>query len=414
MGADIFVTPLVMLFCLVAEAFFSGSEIAIVSADRIKLRHEAAKGSRGAQLALDMLQTPEWLLSTTLVGTNIAVVTNTTMAAALMIELFGAEWSWLAVIIVAPLIWVFGEIVPKSVFQQRSDVITPKAIFVLKLCSYLFYPILVVFSFLARLLSRTVGGQSDTNPFTLREEIMTMMQMPPGASSDIAPMEQTMIRRLFDFEETRARDAMMPLIDVVGVEQGASCARALKIAVESAHKTLPVYAERVDRVVGVLDSLDLLGVDADSPIDPFIRSVDYVPPSKSIQDLLIDMRKNRAEMAVVVDEFGGVEGIVTLEDIMEEVVEDIQDEYDSHERLTQWVRKLDERDYLVSARIDPDALREELGIELPEGDYATLAGFLLEKTKDVPPQGKALDYQGVRFTIQRATPRAVQEVRIQW
>jgi len=414
MGADIVVTLVVMALCLIAEAFFSGSEIAIVSADRIKLRHQAAKGSRGAQLALNMLQTPEWLLSTTLVGTNIAVVTNTTMAAALMIELFGEEWSWLAVLFVAPLIWVFGEIVPKSVFQQRSDAITPKAIFVLKFCTYLFYPILIVFSFLARLLARTIGSRNDTNPFTLREEIITMMQMPPGASSDIAPMEQTMIRRLFNFGETRVRDVMMPLIDVIGVEQGASCEKALKIAVDSAHKTLPVYAERVDRVVGVVDSLDLLGMDPGAPIDPFVRPVNYVPPSKSIQNLLIGMRKSRAELAVVVDEFGGVEGIVTLEDIMEEVVEDIQDEYDGQERLTQWVRRLGENDYLVSARIDPDALREELGIELPEGNYATLAGFLLEKSKDVPGEGKVMEYQGMKFTVQRATPRVIQEVRVEW
>ncbi len=110
-----------MVICLIAEGFFSGSEIGVVSADRMKLRHEAAKGSKGAQLALEMLQKPEWLLSTTLVGTNIAVVTNTTMATALMIQLFGPAYSWLAVVLVAPLIWVFGEIVPKSVFQQRAD-----------------------------------------------------------------------------------------------------------------------------------------------------------------------------------------------------------------------------------------------------------------------------------------------------
>ncbi len=138
---EIPLTLLIMLICLIAEGFFSGSEIGIVSADRMKLRHQAAKGSKGAKLALEMLKNPEWLLSTTLVGTNIAVVTNTTMATALMIQLFGAGYSWLAVVIVAPLIWVFGEIVPKSVFQQQADIITPRAIFVLKACSILFFPI---------------------------------------------------------------------------------------------------------------------------------------------------------------------------------------------------------------------------------------------------------------------------------
>jgi Mg2+/Co2+ transporter CorB len=143
---DIPVTILIMLICLAAEAFFSGSEIGVVSADRMQLRHKAAQGSRGARLALVMLEKPEWLLSTTLVGTNISVVTNTTMATALMIHLFGEQYAWLAIIIVAPLIWIFGEIVAKSVFQQRADAITPVAIFVIRGASYLFLPILALFS----------------------------------------------------------------------------------------------------------------------------------------------------------------------------------------------------------------------------------------------------------------------------
>ena len=169
---DITLTLAIMIFCLIAEGFFSGSEIGVVSADKMKLRHDAAKGSKGARLALKMLDEPEWLLSTTLVGTNIAVVTNTTMATGLMMQLFGPAYSWLAIVFVAPLIWVFGEIVPKSVFQQRADALTPRTIFALRFFSYLFYPILAVFSFLARLLSRLVGGgHQENNPFTLREEI---------------------------------------------------------------------------------------------------------------------------------------------------------------------------------------------------------------------------------------------------
>lgn len=177
---DIVLTILIMVLCLLLEGFFSGSEIGVISADQIKLRHKAAKGSKGAKLALKMLEKPEWLLSTTLVGTNIAVVTNTTMATALMIHLFGEYGSWLAVVLVAPLIWIFGEIVPKSVFQQRADSVTPIIIFVLRFFSLLFYPILFVFSFLTNLLTKLTGGES-RNPFTLREEIVTMLQMPAAS-----------------------------------------------------------------------------------------------------------------------------------------------------------------------------------------------------------------------------------------
>ena len=411
---DVGLTLLVMLICLVAEGFFSGSEIGIVSADRVKLRHAAAKGSRGAKLALQMLEKPEWLLSTTLVGTNIAVVTNTTMATALMIDLFGPGSSWLAVVIAAPLIWVFGEIVPKSVFQQRADVITPRAIYVLRGCSFIFYPILVVFSSLARLLSRIAGGGSTrASPYTLREEIMSMMQM-PGEEVDIEPMEQTMIRRLFNFGETTAREVMMPLIDVVAIDQQATCAQATKLATDKAHSVMPVYADRIDRIVGILDTLELLGLDPDLPIQPYVKPVTYVPGSRGIQDLLLDLRRARAEVSVVVDEFGGAEGIVSIEDILEEVVEDIQDEYDTHEKVTQWVRKLDEREYIVGARMPLDDLTDELGIELPRETYASLAGFILDKAQEVPQVGDSIKYRGITFTVHRGTLQAIKEVRIVW
>lgn len=409
---DVIVSLGIMALCLIAEAFFSGSEIGVISADRMKLRHQAAKGSEGARLALEMLKEPEWLLSTTLVGTNIAVVTNTTMATALMIQHVGPGMSWLAVVLVAPLIWVFGEIVPKSVFQQRADEVTPRAIFFLKFCSYLFYPILVVFSFLARLLGRLFGGGKDTqNPFTLREEIKTMVEM-SSKQGDIKPIEQDMIRRLFNFGETTAREVMMPLVDVIMVERGITCGQARQVAIECSHARIPVYKERVDHIVGILDTLELLGVDADEPIEPFVKQVSYVPTIKSIQDLLLDMRREGDQVTVVVDEFGGAEGIVTIEDILEEVVEEIQDEYDDAEPQVQLIKRQADGSLLVNARVDLSELEDELGVELPRGRYATLGGFLLEKAGEIPDVGATIDCVGLKFTVMRGTAQAVKEVRI--
>ncbi len=411
---DILLTLLVMVVCLLAEGFFSGAEIGVVSADRIKLRTDAAKGSRGAQLAMKMLAKPEWLLSTTLVGTNIAVVTNTTMATALVIQLFGPEFSWLAVLLVAPLIWIFGEIVPKSIFQQRADSLTPRAIFLLRFCSQIFYPILALFSFFARLLARIMGDKPGyQNALTLRQEIMAMMSMSPE-KGEIDPHEQSMIRRLFVFGETAAREIMIPLIDVYTIDQDATCQEAAQLAGNAAHNILPVHAGRVDRIIGVLDTLDLIGVDMDQPIMPYVQPVDYVPGSRIIQDVLSDLRHTKREMAVVLDEFGGAKGIVTLEDIMEEVVEDIRDEYDINERSNQWVRKMGDRDYIVSGRMEPHLLAEKLSVELPEGHYSSVAGFLLEKARAIPREGSEIKYQNIIFTVVRATPQVVQEVRLRW
>jgi putative hemolysin len=406
---DILLTAILILICLVMEGFFSGSEIGVVSADQIKLRQEAAKGSRGAKLALHMLKKPEWLLATTLVGTNIAVVSNTTIVTALMIQVFGENNSWLAIVLVAPLIWIFGEIVPKSIFQQRADTITPRMIFLLRLAFYVFYPILVVFT---RLLTWSFGRQIQ-NPFTLREEILTMLQM-PAAEGDIQPVEKNMIQRIFSFSETTAYEIMIPLIDVVAIEQGATCGEAIDLAKTKAHIRLPVYTERVDKIVGVLNVLKLLDADPRQPIKSFIREVRFVPPSKNISELLLDLRKDGDTVAVIVDEFGGAAGLVTMEDIMEEVVEEMEDEYDSGEKRVQWVRKISKRDYIVSARIEVDSLEEELGIQLPKGKYATLAGFLLEKAGEIPASGTTIKAKGVTFTIESSTPQAIQEVRVRW
>ncbi|WP_313953174.1 hemolysin family protein [Accumulibacter sp.] len=413
--SDILLTVLFMVLCLIAEGFFSGSELGIVSADRMKLRHDAAKGSRGARLALEMLEKrPEWLLSTTLVGTNIAVVANSTITTAMMISLFGEAGSWLAVLVVAPLIWVFGEIVPKSVFQQRADAWTPRLIYVLRFFSIVFWPILIVFVTLSKFISRLAGGAEEHNPFTLREQIQSMVQMPPQEGGDIQLIEKNMIRRMFNFSETTVSNVMVPLIDVDAVEKSCTVGEAVRLAVAGSHIRLPVFDGRIDRVIGVLNTMDLLGVDEASSIKPFITPTHYVPGSKSAESMLVELRKDGDAMAVVMDEFGGAEGIITLEDIIEEVVEDMQDEYDRQEKPAEWLKKLAHRDYLVSARADPGMLSEKLGLKLPEGDYDTLSGFLLEHAREIPKVGTVIEVAGIKFTVQRATLQVIQEVQITW
>jgi CBS domain containing-hemolysin-like protein len=183
---------------------------------------------------------------------------------------------------------------------------------------------------------------------------------------------------------------------------------------EQAHKRLPVYAKRVDKIVGLLNTLDLLGVDPHEPIKRFIKPVDYVPVSRMIHDQLLDLRSGGNMMAVVVDEFGGADGIVTVEDIVEEVVEDIQDEYDHKEEPSQWLRKIGERDYMVSARLDLATLSEEIGIDLPTGNYASLGGVLLGKSQEMPEVGEIISYKEFSFTITGASPQAIQEIRVRW
>jgi CBS domain containing-hemolysin-like protein len=205
---------------------------------------------------------------------------------------------------------------------------------------------------------------------------------------------------------------MIPLIDVMAIEQGSTCGEVVDLAHQKAHNRLPVYADRVDSIVGVINALELLGVEPHKPIKPYIRDVRYVPPSKNISELIMDLRKDGDTVAVVVYEFGGAEGLVTMEDIMEEIVEEIEDEYDIGKKPVQWIREISKKDYIVSARIEIDSLEKELGIRLPKGKYATLAGFLLERAGEIPAAGTSIKAKDVTFTIERSTPQAIQEVRV--
>ncbi|MBF0097695.1 MAG: HlyC/CorC family transporter [Magnetococcales bacterium] len=408
---DVWTIPFMIVACLLVEAFYAGAEIAVVSADRLRLRHLAAKGSKGAQLALEMLKKPEHLLTTTLVGINVAIVTNASLSTIFAIEVLGQELSWLAIAISAPLIWVFGEIVPKSVFQQKSDYLTPRIIYVLKASSVLFYPIILVFSALFKVVTFFLGGKEKKNPLTLREEIDMVLQM-HNQETDILPMERHMIRRLFNFSETRARDIMVPLIDLRSLDRNSTCGEALRAASQHAHLLLPVYAGRVDNIIGYVNTVEMLGQPENQPIRSFVKPIRFDPGSQSIETILSYFQKQGERLVIVVDEYGGCVGMVSLEDILERVVGEIRDEYDQHDKGTTWWQAIEDHTWRVNPRIPLVALRDELGIALPEGSYETLGGFLLDCFKEIPQEGEVLSYGGITYTVTKAGNHTIREVII--
>lgn len=408
---DVWMIPFLIVLCLLVEAFFAGSEIAVVSADRLRLRHLAAKGNHGAQLALQMLQKPEHLLTTTLVGINVAIVTNASLSTAFVIELLGQEMSWVAILVSAPLIWVFGEIVPKTIFQQKADVLAPRIIYVLKVASLLFFPLIVLFSYAFKLISAIFGLSDKASPFTLRDEIDMVLQLRVH-ESDILPMEKNMIRRMFNFGETKVRGIMVPLIDVRSLEWGVSCGQAMQEAREQSHLLFPVYADRVDNIVGYVNTVHLLGVADGHPIRPSIKPIRFIPGSKSIEELLNDFQRDGDSLAMVVDEYGSCEGMVSLEDILERVVGEMRDEYDVEKTAAVWWKKLESGSFLVNARMPLVAMRDELNIVLPEGNYETLSGFLLDRFRNIPTVGEIIIHDGVEFVVTKSGRHAIQEVRV--
>ncbi|MCP3867820.1 MAG: CBS domain-containing protein [Gammaproteobacteria bacterium] len=276
----------------------------------------------------------------------------------------------------------------------------------------MFYPILIVFSFLTQLLTKLVGDRK-SSIFTLREQIISMSHMSePGG--DVDPGHGKMIRRMFHFSETPATRVMVPLIDVVGVECNADCGEAVRVAAEAAHRNLVVYDRRIDKIVGMVHSLELLGVDSSSPLETYIRPVRYVGGTKNVQQLLQELRKTDEGLAVVLNEYGTAKGIVTAEDIMEEIVSEMKDELDRDKGFVPKVEQLGDQDYVVSGRIELDQLKDKLGISIKKGAYQTLAGYLLEKSHEVPREGTVVESHDIRYSIAKRTDTLIEEVRITW
>ncbi len=408
-----------MLLCLVMEAFFSGAEIGIVSADRIKLRHDAAKGSKGAKLALKMLEKPEFLLSTTLVGTNIAIVTNTTLATLLAVQLFGQENSWLAIAIVAPLIWIFGEIIPKT-YAQNDPERFMGATRVVYPFWLLFLPATRAFAKLSEsVITRAGGSVEQKDPQVTEEDIESHIER-AAEQGNLDEEQKQMLSSVFEFDDINVEEIMKPRTEVTGIPRDASLQQILTIVEESGYSRYPVYGEDLDDVKGVLYTRDLLTIvgkpqGAALDLSELVRPPWAVPDSKSIKALLDDMRASRTHMAIVVDEHGGTAGVVTIEDIIEEVFGEIYDEDDDDddEEGEDLVVDLGGGSWDVEARVGCRDLESVLDIEFPEeGDYSTVAGFIIAETGDIPNPGKQVRLGHHVFTVTDSDTTRVLRVRV--
>ncbi len=319
-----------IMVCLLGSAFFSGAETAIVSASRIKIRHLAGQGNKRAATVQQFLARPEWILSVTLVGTNIFVVLGSILAATFTISLVRQQEELgmaVATIVMTPIMLIIGETLPKAFFYQHANWIVLRIAPVLQVFSILFYPVVQICSLPAKVLVRIIGDRDKVkNPFVTRQELKLLIM---GAHSELNVHEQEMIGHLFKFSEIVARSIMVPLERVVVTDVRGTVADAMRLIRESGHSRLPLYEGRIDNIVGYVAVQDVVGVDSSLPLYRVRRSVIFVPENKSISGLLVHLKQVGQHMAIVVTKHRRVSGLVTLEDIVEEIVGEIEDEYDA-------------------------------------------------------------------------------------
>ena len=408
-----------VILLILIKGFFAGSEIALVNSDKVKMTAKANQGDRGSKEVLKLFKTPDVMLGTTLVGTNIATVAVTTMVTVLFIDLFGTRGDFYAFLVFTPILLILGEIVPKSVFQQKSDTVAPILIFPLKAFSFVFYPIIFVFSRIARLLARLLGGgRVEQNLFMTREQIRSVAEMSERTSS-IDAFDRGRIRRVIRFSDTTVGEAMIPISEVAAINQNRNIMRAIATVRRKGYNRLPVYKGNISNIIGIatLTTWDMMETSTtEKTLEDLTKPAHYVLQLQTIDQLLPVLRKREDHMAVVVDEYGSATGIITMEDIVEEVVGDIDVGYDFEEYLPRRKRSLeqiDENSYLVDSRLSVAEVNDHLDINLTTKLSYTIGGLVMSQLGYIPEEGESITEQGFRFSVYERTDKAVVKLKIE-
>ena len=409
----------IILFFLILKGFFSGSEIAMVNSDKLKLRHQAKLGNKGARLVLKLFKKPDVILGTTLVGTNLATVTISTLGTLVFIELFGSSGDLISVLVLTPILLIFGEVVPKSVFQQKADTLVTIIIYVLRFFSYVFYPLIIIFSTVARFATKIVGGgETPQNMFITREEIRVLLDLSESAS-DPSTIDRKRIRRIIRFADTTVGEAMIPLADVVGFNEVRNMKEAIRIVTQYGFNRLPVYRGNITNVQGMLtlSTWDLMEMDLeDKDITNYISPTLYLSPKQTIDQALPQLQARDDHMAVVVDEYGSAIGILTMEDVFEEVVGEIDvgydfEEYNPKDRF--YIVHENEQSHLIGGRMPISEVNDILYVKLPVEEAHTIGGFITSRLRTIPKVGDVVEEQDYRLSVLEADERTVIKVRFE-
>ncbi|MBI3072903.1 MAG: HlyC/CorC family transporter [Deltaproteobacteria bacterium] len=401
----------IIIVCILVQGFFSGSEIAMVSADKMLLNHRAQTGSRAAKLVLTLLDSPQRLLSTTVLGTDIASVAATSLATLIFIEYAPRDVELLTIAVMSPTILLFGEVIPKSIFQQGANKIVLKIVYPIKFFYVIFSPITGIFTrTIAWVLGRFGVEPHGRRNLVTREELKLLLRI-SDMKNAVAPDERRMIDRIFRFAETKASDVMVPLVEVVALPDHASMSEAARLIAERGYSRVPVFQDRVVNLNRVVRAFDLLSPKPGSKtVGDIAHAVRIIPESRRIDELLLDLQRSGEGLAVVVDEFGGAVGIVTLDDIVSQIVGEIEDGYD---RRRPTIRKVELNRFIASGQLDIAHANQVMRISLPEGDYATLAGFVLDRLRRFPTAGESIHAGDVVITVQKVSERRIEEVLVE-
>ncbi len=407
MTAFVVVSILFFLLGIVLNGFFSGYEIGFISADRIRMRYlaEEEKDPRAIRLLAE-IQAPERMLITVLIGTNVALIFGTFALTSLVRD------EWISTLIAAPAFLIFGEIVPKSIFRRHPNVLSLSLLPAIRFFEVLLAPLVWPTLHGLRGLRWMTGRRTESlAPVLSTEEDLRHLIDESAARGSIEPDEQEMIHSVMDLPKKRAKEIMVPRIEILAISADATREGLLRMFQETGCTRIPVYRGSIDEILGVATAFDvLLDTDAGNPdIARFARPVIHVPDTKPVDELLHELKETPQHIAIVTDEYGGTDGLITLEDVLEEIFGEIRDEHDREESL---IQRLGPTSYVVDARMALKDLSEVIGASIEDEDVETLGGWIMRRAGRIPAQGEKIKHGDFRITVLEGRQNQIIKVRL--
>ena len=404
---------IILLILLALSAFFSSNETALMSVNKIRLRSLADEGNKRASMALDILedQMPK-LLSAILIGNNIVNISASSLATTLAYS-FGGYMVSIVTVILTVLILIFGEITPKNYATINAERLTLRYIPVFKFLMTIMTPVIFIINLFSRGVMRLMRVDPDAASKAMTEEELRTIVDVSHEDGVIESDEKEMIYNVFDLGDATAKDIMVPRVHVTFADVESTYDELIEIFREDKFTRLPVYKDSQNNIVGIINMKDLLLYDKNEEfvIDRFLRKPHFTYETKSISDLLVEMKDSTFNIAIVLDEYGDMAGLITLEDILEEIVGEIHDEYD--EKEDELVQKISDREYIIEGSMHLDDVNDHLNTELDSEDYDSLGGFIIEHLDRLPVAGdEVVTDDGIRLVVEKLDKNRIEKVHV--
>ncbi|CUO79066.1 HlyC/CorC family transporter [Clostridium sp. NSJ-49] len=402
----------ILIILLIMSGFFSMSETALMSLSKIRIRHMVEEGVKGAKLVEKLTEDPNRLLGAILIGNNVVNIGASALATTIATKIFGSAGAGIATGVMTILVLIFGEITPKSIAKQKSEKVALKVSKIINVIVKILKPFIGIFTAISSIFIRLFGGDPKASePFITEEELRTMV----GVSEEegvLEDVEKEMIFNVFDFADAHVKDVMVQRVDVIAVDIDASYEEVLDIIKTEQFSRIPVYNQTIDDIVGILNVKDLIMAEKNSKpfkVSDYMREPYYTFEFKKIKELFKEMKKTRNHISVVLDEYGGTVGIVTIEDLIEEVFGDIEDEYDDYEKEIEVIK---EDEFVVDGSARLDDISELIGVNMESEEFDSVGGLVIGELGRFPEQNEEVQLNNIRFVVEEVDKNRIKKVRI--